>query len=61
MDLCLVNVKNDTVVLECLFPVFVQKKVKGFRECTLSLWTQKIGFDAIDVGVLAPDNAQGFQ
>ena len=60
MGLCLVNIKNDTMILEGLFPVFVQEKVKGFRECALSLGTQEIGFDALDVGVLGPNNAQGF-
>lgn len=60
MDLCLVNIKNNAIVLERLFPVFVQEKVEGFREGTLSLRTQEISFNTVDVGVLAPDDAQGF-
>lgn len=61
MDLCLVNVKNDTMVLERLFPVFVQKEIKGLRKCAFPLRAQEIDFDTFNIGVLAPDNAQGFQ
>lgn len=60
MVLCLVDVKNDTMVLERSFPVFVQEKIKCFCERTLSLRTQEIGFDVLDIGMLAPDNANGF-
>lgn len=61
MDVCLAIVKNDTMFLECLFPVFMEEKEKGFRECTFTLRTQEFGFDALDVGMFSPDDAQGFQ